>query len=251
MKTSTFELSVYVHGKSVREFLHEGKTFIEGRKGSEFTLRITNLTPRRALAVISVDGLSVMDGKDASFDSGGYVLNGFETLDIPGWRLDLGNVAKFVFTAPGGSYAAKMDKPKNVGVVGCAFFYERTPDYSILRCFSASHLTCDSGSGGSDLKGLDVSYSTCLNASEPSGAVACSASVQQLGTGFGEQASHNVQTVAFNKESAPAEVMEIVYDSREGLTARGVDLRPERKVYVPQAFPGAFCKPPAGWSAKR
>jgi len=300
MQNSAFELDVRVHGHSVKEFLHEGKTYIEGRKGSEFTIRVVNRSPKSVLAVVSVDGLSVMDGKDASYESGGYVLSPFETLIIPGWRLDTKNVAKFLFTVAGGSYAAQVDKPKNVGVIGCAFFAEKElpkneslatfmktiiqeqhhhhhhhdhypwpylphipsipynpyvptigPYWSSLGTsnkFSDGGVTfsCNAGQQLNATKGLTAEYG-----SNPCGvgdATMDSNPVQQeVGTGFGQQAQHSVNTVTFVREDHPLQVLEVLYDSREALLKRGIDLRPKAAVSVPQAFPSAFCTPPPGW----
>jgi hypothetical protein len=286
MQNSAFELDVRVHGHSVKEFLHEGKTYIEGRKGSEFTIRVVNRSPKSVLAVVSVDGLSVMDGKGASYESGGYVLSPFETLIIPGWRLDTKNVAKFLFTVAGGSYAAQVDKPKNVGVIGCAFFAEKElpkfhdvvktiieehhhyhrwpyvpynpypyvptlgPVWSVLNStsnkFSDGGVTfsCNAGQQlGANASYLKSSDDACGFVSEQDNSVQ-----QEVGTGFGQQAQHSVNTVTFVREDHPLQVLEVLYDSREALLKRGIDLRPKAAVSVPQAFPSAFCTPPPGWS---
>jgi hypothetical protein len=133
MEGRILDLQVRVHGKAVREFQHDGKIYIEGRKGSEFTLRFRNKTGKRLLAVPSVDGLSVMDGENASFNSGGYILDPYEFMDVPGWRLDDESVAKFIFHKKGKSYAAKKGKPRNVGVIGVAAFLEKETSSFILR----------------------------------------------------------------------------------------------------------------------
>jgi hypothetical protein len=273
MEAKHLELEVRVHGKPVREYRHEGKTYIEGRKGSEFTLRIRNRTDRRVLVVPSVDGLSVMDGKEASFDSSGYILDAHDFIDIPGWRLNLDEIAKFFFSTPGQSYAAKTGKPRNVGVIGCALFMERQdPMWRILR-------SCPMGD--SLLKGgdpvtyrgatFDCDVSSELNASQlvDSGASGTTCSVQNaapspdqpqsvyfnqvqpsLGTGFGDKASHRVHEVPFERASdSPEEVVELHYDSKEGLQKRGVDTRKKPIVGTPNAFPGQkFCRPPRDWT---
>ena len=120
-----FQLEVLVNGRSVKEYPQLGKVFIEGRKGSEFTIRVHNHSSRRAVAVISVDGLSVMDGKTASTDGVGYILEPHGFTDVPGWRLDDDEVARFFFSSLPEAYAAKMDKPANIGVIGTAFFFEK------------------------------------------------------------------------------------------------------------------------------
>ena len=158
MQHSSYELEVLVHGKPVREHPHEGKTYIEGRKESEFTLRFHNRSSERSLAVLSVDGLSIMDGKDCSFDSGGYVLEPFSKVDVPGWRLDMENIAKFFFNASAGSYAAAQGKPRNVGVIGCAVFREKQREVRTggYLSFQASFHTPPSS--GSPLRGSSLGY---------------------------------------------------------------------------------------------
>jgi hypothetical protein len=299
MKENSFELDVRVHGHEVKEYLHEGKTYIEGREGSEFTLWVVNHTPKTVLAVVSVDGLSVMDGKDASFNSGGYVLKPYEKFEIPGWRLDLKNVAKFIFTVAGKSYAATSDKPKNVGVIGCAFFAQKElpldekykkgitkiieehhhhyPSWPWVQPYPSQPIWLSSDSseprgitfdintttvGTQEYKGLTsetkcstTKCSSTTKGCEPTSLVDNSELVenfiaQQVGTGFGQQASHEVNTVTFLREDNPMHVIEILYDSRESLVKRGVDLKPKAAVSVPQAFPGSFCTPPTGWAAK-
>lgn len=269
MEAKHLELEVRVHGKPVREYRHEGKFYIEGRKGSEFTLRIKNRSNRRVLVVPSVDGLSVMDGKEASFDSSGYILDAYDYIDIPGWRLNLDEIAKFFFSTPGESYAAKTGKPRNVGVIGCALFMEKTPPFwSILRCSNFS----PPDPGGVTYRGatFDCNVSSELHANQlidpgASGTV-CSVAPQgqpqdqphsvyfnqvqpSLGTGFGEKATHKVHEVAFEKASeTPDELVELHYDSREGLERRGVDTRKKPVVGTPNAFPGQkFCRPPRDW----
>ena len=73
-----------------------------------------------------------MDGKKGSLDGNGYVINAWQTLKIPGWRLDNDDVAKFIFGAIGGSYAAKKGETRDVGVIGCAIFQEDRPAHIIV-----------------------------------------------------------------------------------------------------------------------
>jgi hypothetical protein len=284
MQHSSYELEVLVHGKPVREYPHEDKHYIEGKKDSEFTLRFHNRSSDRVLGVLSVDGLSIMDGKDCSFDSGGYVLEPYSKVDVPGWRLDMEKVAKFFFSASAGSYAGAQGKPRNVGVIGCAVFREKQRE--IKTCgylsFQASfHSPPSSPLRGSSLsKNLigDVemrpdSFNLCSEEGENS--VQCNASrdstgaertscsrshdgewkqlvnLQQLGTGFGAQSGHRVEATTFTRLDVPEFVFEIHYDSREALLQRGVDLAQKPAIVVPCPFPGnQFCRPPAGWTGK-
>lgn len=279
MKANLCELQVLVHGKPVREYQHEGKLFLEGRKNSDFTIRLKNLTRERILAVVSIDGLSIITGEEASVKDGGYVLGPLETLNIPGWSLNNDEVARFFFHKAAESYAAKTGKPRNVGVVGAAIFKEKPNPYSgILRGMGG--VTFDSSPVGYDPTGTargpvfqtyycstgepvregpswktEVSCSTTVQANESDrGVSANQVQIQnmssEIGTGFGKRQEFKVQEVSFERESqTPNEVLEITYDSRQGLERRGVNLNWRPTVATPTPFPGdRHCKPPAGWN---
>src|SRR5258708_941712 len=120
MKSSNqeFELYVLVGGKPIKEYFHESSTFVEGRAGSEYTVRVRNGMSSRACFVLSIDGLSVLDGQEASDKSSGYVLNAGETLDVLCYKVDDGTGAKFMFGTKDESYSAQIGKgTDNVGVI--------------------------------------------------------------------------------------------------------------------------------------
>ena len=102
-----------------------GRVYLIGEAGRRYALRIENHTNRRYEAVVSVDGLDVVDGQPASLDKRGYVIDPFATLTVDGFRRNYDEVAAFRFGAVSQSYAAKTSGDRNVGVVGLAFFAER------------------------------------------------------------------------------------------------------------------------------
>jgi hypothetical protein len=272
MRHNQFDLSVLVHGKPIREYeAPDGRTFVEGRKGSEFTLRLRNFTPNRVLAVITVDGLSVIDGEKGDYkDSGGYVVNAHGYIDIPGWRLDNSEVAKFVFESIDGSYSAESGHgKKNVGVIGAAVFLERQWYYTVNNVGSwtsnASSVTyttsgvCD----GDYTLGVDHASNTsnCVftchsdiaapSASRQVCEKAPKVDTQQIGTGFGKAASHKVVDVNFTKASdVPNAIFSIFYDSYDRLAAANIIRHNQVQVCrVPSPFPKneSGCKPPKSW----
>jgi hypothetical protein len=127
MQKSNLSVEVLVRGRPVKEFYHhDGNVYIEGRKNSNFELRIKNNNFNRVLVIPSVDGLSVMDGKKADSNSNGYIVEGMSTITIPGWRLDNSEVAQFFFQGnKGEGYAAQMEESGNEGVLGFMFFEEK------------------------------------------------------------------------------------------------------------------------------
>ena len=120
------EMTVHVKGRPITEYNHRGQTFVEGRDGSEYEIEIRNRTAGRIEAVLSVDGLSVIDGKPAGASSSGYMIDAGQTVLIPGWKLDDSTVAKFAFAGKGESYATKMTgDSRNNGVIGVMAFSEK------------------------------------------------------------------------------------------------------------------------------
>ncbi len=127
---SNYQVDVLVNGKPIRKFRHKGDAFIEGRKGSTFELRFTNNTWKRVEVVVSVDGLSVINGKPCGVESEGYVVAARESVVIPGWRLHNDAVAEFVFNDKDRSYtAATGEGTTNAGVIGVMVFEEEVKAY--------------------------------------------------------------------------------------------------------------------------
>lgn len=127
-----YDVSILVHGKPIKTYSDSktGRVFVEGRKGSNFTLRVRNFTGSRVLAVVTVDGLSVMDGNPGDWNSGGYIVPAWGKIEIPGWRLDNDNVAKFEFAGKKQSYSKQSGEgTANCGVIGVAIFKEKQWTY--------------------------------------------------------------------------------------------------------------------------
>jgi len=129
-------------GRVLRQYTHEGQNFIEAPPEGDYQIRLTNNCGSRRLAVISVDGINVVDGSNAAHDGPGYVLRAWETVTIKGWRRTDSEVASFRFNAvQGGGYAEQTGRgTKNTGVIGVAVFNEKVdPMYRILRGQTVVH----------------------------------------------------------------------------------------------------------------
>jgi hypothetical protein len=104
-----------------------GEVYAVGGIGQRYMIAVENHTTDRYEVVASVDGLDVLDGADASFSKRGYVVDPYTSFVIEGWRTGDETVAAFRFSELGESYAAQTGRPRNVGVVGVAFFQENRP----------------------------------------------------------------------------------------------------------------------------
>lgn len=124
MNQNGIELQVCADGKPVREYGHEGHLFVEGRKGSAFTLKIRNSRPERANIVVLVDGINVVTG--GSELTKGYVVSGLSSYEIQGWRTSLNDVSTFVFKDKKGSYAAvTTGTAKMCGLISVTAYSEK------------------------------------------------------------------------------------------------------------------------------
>jgi hypothetical protein len=112
-------------GRALPTLLVGERVFIIGGAGEHYALQVSNDGPRRYEIVASVDGLDVIDGRDASFDKRGYVVEPYGRLSIDGFRTSDASVASFRFGGVEDSYAARTTgSSRNVGVIGVALFCE-------------------------------------------------------------------------------------------------------------------------------
>lgn len=113
-------------GRFLSGFVAGGDNFVTGVAGHRYTIVIKNHSPGRIEAVVSVDGLDVIDGKPASLSKRGYLIDAFGDLEIEGFRTSTEEVAAFRFGSVANSYAEKKHgDSRNVGVIGVALFHER------------------------------------------------------------------------------------------------------------------------------
>lgn len=230
---STARISILINGRRARIYRKHGEYFIEGREGSNYSLLVVNRTGGRIKTVSSVDGLDVIDGSARSgYDRTGYIINGYGHANIRGWRLSDSEVASFCFGPISESYAMKMDKPSNIGVINFAFFREKEryaePPVYIDRGMSEyekRESSSSAGKSGAPSAALNegrgerkVSYDDGYSPS-PKNRI----STQSIGTEFGENRYSSVMKVDFEERTSyPEQVVNINYASYEDLVRRGV-----------------------------
>lgn len=99
--------------------------FVVGEEGRRYSIVLKNRSDFRLEAVLSVDGLDVLDGRPASVRKRGYVVGPHHTLVVEGFRQSNNAVAAFRFSPVRESYAQeKYRNTRNVGVIGLALFNE-------------------------------------------------------------------------------------------------------------------------------
>lgn len=258
------QVSMIVDGQCVPKIKHNRKTFLAVEPGKKFALEIKNVSHKRICVVVSVDGLSIMDGERADHNSDGYVIDAHRTVMLKGWRKSDSEVAQFEITnGTSASYAAMVGKGENVGVIGVVAYTEKTvrPQYVKTRDVpkgrrSIGRHTYSNGlephgdglESGIVQRGATSSLpigkpmvdkmdfdggfgvSDALHAFPPT---KTQVSAQMAGTGHGERVSSIVHTVSFER-SQEKEVIVLYYDTIDSLRARGV---PVDLTYAANPFP--------------
>ena len=210
-------------GERLPTYRHGGRLYVAGKPGDRYALELTNRTGERLLTVVSVDGVNVVSGETASASQRGYVLAPLGSTEIAGWRKSSQDVAAFYFTALPDSYAARTNRPTNVGVIGIAAFREyREPVIS---------------SQESALGGAHADSAPAAPAANKAEAKRGAGAEERLGTGHGERLDAPVRQVEFRKVSErPDEIITVYYDSLENLRAQGIIPRPRQRP-TPNPFP--------------
>ena len=114
-------------GETLPTYQLRDRYYVQGSVGERYVIRIANPTDRRIEAVVSVDGLDVIDGENGDLRKRGYVVPPYGETRIEGFRTSVADVATFRFSSVGGSYAGQKGKARNVGVIAVALFEEAAP----------------------------------------------------------------------------------------------------------------------------
>lgn len=283
--TNEYQVAILVNGRPIPEVQHQGRTYVEGRKNSQYSLQIRNNSPRRILAIPSVDGLNVLNGDSCGIQSPGYVVDAHGTIEIPGWKVEgTQEAGRFVFKPQGARYAedetyaeSSGQSPVNQGTIGFMIFPEKErvrhvvfpyrPDPWSPPPFGPGYCSNSSKSMGSR------SYSSSVNHSTTSGNIgevhdgqavmdSCVEDDNGLGTGWGESVNFHTQGIDFvRSDPANPEVSFVFfYDTVRNLRRIGVPVDQfygrKSTSYESNPFPASphvtgGCKPPSGWKKKR
>jgi hypothetical protein len=226
-------------GEVLTPYRQGGQIYVAGNPGDRYAVRLVNRTDQRVMVVLSVDGVNAVSGETAAPNQSGYVLDPWERTEIAGWRKSLREVAQFYFTALPDSYAARTDRPDNVGVIGAAVFREKARPQPVMPYLSQA-------------APAPRSESRSAEAADSAGSAAAPAAKamresERLGTGHGQREYAPTQYTEFERASvSPAEVVSLRYDSRDNLAARGIIPKPRPYWPEPRPFPGTFVPDPRG-----
>lgn len=198
-----FELDVLVDGRALSEYQESGRIFVDALQGAEYELRLRNPLPDRVAVALSVDGLNSIDAEQTSaWNASKWVIEPYQTITISGWQMSSERARRFYFTTERDSYAAKLGRKANLGVITAVFFREKGRPIPITK-------------GEVDTSGPVPAAEPQLRA-EASRDSTARAGNSKAATGIGRSVRHDVRTVDMDLDSHAAAELTIRYQfSRE------------------------------------
>src|ERR1700749_4601768 len=120
-----FDVEVVVEGYPLEAIYGRGRRYVEAREGSEYELVVRNPLPLRVAVALSVDGLNTIDARRTpAWDSSKWVIEPYGTVRIKGWQTSSTSARRFYFTTERDSYAARLGRASDLGVITAVFYRE-------------------------------------------------------------------------------------------------------------------------------
>ena len=184
------------------------KVYAEAVKGSEYTIFVRNLLPRRVGLVVAVDGRNIISGKKSWLGNNErmYILGPYESCEYRGWRTGSDRVNRFFFTEAIDSYAAAFGDQSAMGVIAVAVYPEvqrqefQEPPAGLSREQSGAAAQVPKAERG---KSSDRA-------------------TESAGTGYGREEHSPSRVVAFDPEANAVETILIKYEWRATLCRMGI-----------------------------
>jgi hypothetical protein len=205
------DVDIIVDGARQPRYAHEGRWYVEARKGREYAIRLRNPYPVRVAVALSVDGLNTIDARETTAaEARKWVLGPYETVTISGWQTSHLEARRFEFTTEARSYGQALGKTANLGMISAVFFKERAPaimqdtskeENARERPAARSAASPEPAAASADAKRADDEYAA---------------------TGMGRRTDHAVTQVWLNLEDTPAQAVNIRYEFRPQLVRLGI-----------------------------
>ena len=235
IRYDAFEVEVLVGGVPLEKYPARGRLYVEALRGEEYALRVRNPLPVRVAVALSVDGLNSIDARrSTAWDASKWVIQPYGTITISGWQVSRLRARRFYFTDEHDSYAGKLGRPEDIGLISAVFFRERAGHAEIMprpRPRPLGTPRADDGqrekrsAGGAapqsapPARSEGRAQSGVMRDGEP-------ADEDYAATGMGRSVGHDVRFVDLDLERSPAAEVSIRYEYRPALVRLGILPRP-------------------------
>jgi hypothetical protein len=250
-----FGVEVLIGGSPVEVIYGRGRRYVEAREGAEYDLLLRNPLPVRVAVALSVDGLNTIDARRTSaWDGSKWLIEPYGTIRISGWQMSSSRARRFYFTTERDSYAARLGRTTDLGLINAVFYRENIPRrYTVAppppedepdrtqdrtREPAESEMRAEGGASKS-------------RRSAGAGVAQPRADDGYAATGIGRSVDHDVEWIQMRLERAPAAEVTIRYEYRDALVRLGLLPRPwsddgalRRRERARGFEPPAYCPEP-------
>ena len=219
-------VDILVDGAPQPRYPHDGRWYVEARKGREYAIRLRNPYAVRVAVALSVDGLNTIDARETTAsDARKWVLGPYETVTISGWQTSLKEARRFEFTTEERSYGAALGKTANLGVISAVYYKERVP--TITPGTSSDHAGRQAPaprlSAPVEQEAREgAAGDTAPHASAKSAPPPPATDSEYAATGMGRPTGHAITQVWLDLEDAPAQTVNIRYEFHPQLVRLGI-----------------------------
>jgi hypothetical protein len=226
-----FEVEVLVNGVSLEKYPGRGRLYVEAQRGEEYSVRVRNPLPVRVAVALSVDGLNSIDARRTSArDASKWVIQPYSTITVGGWQVSTSRARRFYFTTEADSYANKLGRPEDTGVISAVFFRERASYSEVTpRPRNPRVTTNEDGERRKDESrqnraGQSPQPSARAEGADraQSGTAAPAPEDDYAATGMGRSVGHDVRWVNLDLENNPSSEVTIRYEYRPALVRLGI-----------------------------
>jgi hypothetical protein len=224
-----FEVEVLVGGVPREKLYGRGRSYVEATRGAEYELRIRNPLPVRVGVALSVDGLNTIDARrTSSWDASKWVIEPYGTLRVGGWQMSSARARRFYFTNERDSYASKLGRASDLGVITAVFYREAGPaiTYGRPRPHPLEERSERRGAGESAQSAPAPSTGAAKDKSQRSGDAIRREDDDYAATGIGRSVHNQVYRVEMELERRPAAEVTIRYEYHAALVQLGILPRP-------------------------
>ncbi|HEX8458876.1 MAG TPA: hypothetical protein VF656_16400 [Pyrinomonadaceae bacterium] len=223
-----FGVEVLASGGALEKYPARGRVYVEAFAGEEYAVRLSNPLPVRVAVALSVDGLNTIDARRTTArEASKWVIPPYGSITVSGWQMSSTRARRFYFTNERDSYANRIGRPSEMGVITAVFFRERPTRSQIYQ--PPRPLEADPRDGASS----EVKRRQGSDASPPAARAESGNSAgrptpapdvddEYAATGIGRSVTNDVWSVQMDLESNPVSEVTLRYEFRDALVRLGV-----------------------------
>jgi hypothetical protein len=227
-----FGLEVQTDGGPLEVIYGRGRHYVEAREGAEYELVVRNPLPVRVAVALSVDGLNTVDARHTSaWEASKWVIEPYGTIRVSGWQMSSTRARRFYFTTERDSYAARLGRAADLGVITAVFYRESVPRSYTVPPPPYDEPIRPQGRDRESSEGEARAGNDAAKSRGSAGATAARPRYDDDGyaaTGIGRSVYHDVEWIQMRLERTPAAEVSIRYEYRDALVRLGLLPRPWR-----------------------